>query len=96
MIPLCSNGETPCYTVVACHCYHLHLCSQHLLNTGAYRRWKEVEINGASSTGTDTKKKNGLGGKGKKKPKNAADKFYDALKKFGSGPAEKVRVTNTG
>ena len=70
-------------------CFSLSLC----IRLGAYRRWKEVEINGAS-TGTDTKKKSGPGGKGKKNPKNAADKFYDALKKLGSGPADKVWLTN--
>jgi hypothetical protein len=57
---------------------------------GAYRRWKDVTID-ASSTDTKKSKKGGsTAGNGKKKPKNTADKFYDAIKKLGSGPAEKV------
>lgn len=66
---------------------------------GAYRRWKEVEVqtkggNGgapsSSSSSSSTSSPSGTR-KGKKKSKNAADQFYDALKKFGSGPVEKVR-----
>lgn len=60
------------------------------MNYGAYRRWKVVE--------EDKKSKGKLGKPGSRKKKgsgkNAAEKFYDAIKNLGSGPASSVRDIN--
>lgn len=47
------------------------------MDFGAYRRWKVVE----------EKKTKPTKGKRKKSSKNAAEKFYDAIKNLGSAPS---------
>jgi hypothetical protein len=65
---------------------------------GAYRRWKSPESDTSTSTKGNSKnnqKKNSNGSSNdkKKKSKNGGittDSFYNAIKKLGSGPVEKV------
>lgn len=61
---------------------------------GAYRRWKVVvedAKNGKSKSTLKKKNKNGSAGN-----KNAAEKFYDAIKNLGSGPGSSGSRSSTG
>lgn len=58
---------------------------------GAYRRWKEAEMEvkkGGGNTKTKKQKKNN----NKKEKDSTTDSFYNAIKNLGSGPTEKVEL----
>jgi len=59
---------------------------------GAYRRWKV----GESDNGKVSKSKVPPGKRKTAKPKNAAEKFYDAIKNLGSGPSAPGSGRSTG
>jgi hypothetical protein len=69
------------------------------MDFGTYRRWKVIEQEesrqGKGSRKKGGKTKSGRNGKGKN-DKSTTDNFYDALKKFGSGPTAKGTPSTTG
>jgi hypothetical protein len=70
------------------------------MSFGAYRRYQprsgaQTGAPAAGSVGTAGRRVTanpGAGGKGKRKRDMSADRFYNALKKLGSGPSDKVSI----
>jgi hypothetical protein len=65
---------------------------------GAYRRWKMPEGGDQKGIASRVQQRPGSKGKPQKKSsdKNAAEKFYDAIKNLSSGPAETGSSSTTG